>query len=129
MPISRIIYYSKQFDIFDIHLKEEKIEAVAQRCSVKMMVFLEILQNSQENTCARASFLIKLLARPATLLKMRLWHRCFPVNFAKFQRAPFLIEYLQWLLLKKYFTLQEKTVSIWMIIKQRQTLKNYYHKK
>ena len=22
--------------------------------------------------------------RPATLLKKRLWHRCFPVNFAKF---------------------------------------------
>ena len=26
------------------------------------MVFLEILQNSQENTCARVSFLIKLQA-------------------------------------------------------------------
>ena len=28
--------------------------------------------------------------RPATLLKKRLWHRCFPVNFAKFLRTPFL---------------------------------------
>ena len=28
--------------------------------------------------------------RPATLLKRRLWHRCFPVNFAKFLRTPFL---------------------------------------
>ena len=36
-------------------------EAVAQRCSVKK-VFLEIAQNSQENTCARVSFLIKLQA-------------------------------------------------------------------
>ena len=35
---------------------------------------LEILQNSQENTCARVK---------------RLWHRCFPVNFAKFVRTPF----------------------------------------
>ena len=35
-----------------------------QRCSVKMLnkVFLEISQNSQENTCARVSFLIKLQA-------------------------------------------------------------------
>ena len=32
-----------------------------QRCSVKK-VFLEIPQNSQENTCARISFLIKLKA-------------------------------------------------------------------
>ena len=33
-------------------------EAVAKRCSVKK-VFFEISQNSQENTCARVSFLIK----------------------------------------------------------------------
>ena len=36
---------------------------------------------------------IKLLCfadlRPATLLKKRLWHRYFPVNFAKFFRTPF----------------------------------------
>ena len=36
---------------------------------------------------------------PATLLKKRLWHRCFSVNFAKFVRAPFLTEHL-WLLVK-----------------------------
>ena len=37
--------------------------------------------------------------RPATLLKKRLWHRCFPVNFAKFLKTPFLREHLWWLLL------------------------------
>ena len=26
--------------------------------------------------------------RPATLLRKRLWHRCLPVNFAKFLRTP-----------------------------------------
>ena len=36
-------------------------EVVVQRYSVKK-VFLEISQNSQENTCARVSFLIKLQA-------------------------------------------------------------------
>ena len=36
-------------------------EAVVQMCSVKKM-FLEISQNSQENTYARDSFLIKLQA-------------------------------------------------------------------
>ena len=34
-------------------------EAVVHRCSVKKM-FLEISQNSQENVCAKVSFLIKL---------------------------------------------------------------------
>ena len=28
--------------------------------------------------------------RPATLLKKRLWHKCFPVNFVKFLRPLFL---------------------------------------
>ena len=36
-------------------------KAVAWRCSIKK-VFLEISQNSQEHTCARVSFLIKLQA-------------------------------------------------------------------
>ena len=31
-----------------------------------------------------------LQSRPATLLKKKLWHSCFPVNFAEFLRAPFL---------------------------------------
>ena len=37
--------------------------------------------------------------RPATLLKKRLWHRWFPVNFVKILRAPISIEHLCWLLL------------------------------
>ena len=38
-----------------------RTEAVVRRCSIKK-VFSEISQNSQENTCARDSFLIKLQA-------------------------------------------------------------------
>ena len=55
-------------------------------------MFLKNLQNSQENTCARDSFFNKVagLAWPAALLKKRLWHRCFPVNVAKFLRTSFL---------------------------------------
>ena len=34
-----------------------------------------------------------------TLLKKKLWHRCFPMNFVKFLRTPFFIEHLWWLLL------------------------------
>ena len=52
-----------------------------------------IYQNSQENTCVRVSILVKLQAlglSPAVLLKKRLWHRCFPVNFEKLERTRFL---------------------------------------
>ena len=61
--------------------KKNGLEAVVQRCSVKK-VFLEISQHGWENNCARVSFLIKLQAWDLqTLLKKRLWHRCFPVKF------------------------------------------------
>ena len=45
--------------------------------------------------------------RPAILLKERLWHRCFPVNFAKFLGTFSLTEHLRWLVLlffQKLFT-------------------------
>ena len=44
-------------------------------------------------TCARDSFLIKLQVsglKTVTLLKKNLCHKCFPVNFGKFLRTPFL---------------------------------------
>ena len=75
-------------------LQRIKTEAVAQRCSTKK-VFLDNLQNSQENTCVCQSLFFN-----AILLKKR-WHRCFPVNFAKFLRTPFSTEQLRWLLLQK----------------------------
>ena len=42
-------------------IKGSVTEAVVPRCSIKK-VFLEILQNSQENTCARVPLLIKFQA-------------------------------------------------------------------
>ena len=41
----------------------------------------------------------KCCMRSATLLKKRLWHRCFAVNFVKFLRTP-ISKHLWWLLLK-----------------------------
>ena len=49
-----------------------------------------------------AKFIVKHLCQEslATLLKKRLWHSCFPVNFVKFLRTSFLTEHLRWLLLE-----------------------------
>ena len=58
-------------------------------------MLLKISQNSQENTCARASFLTKLQAS---------------VNFEKFLRTLSLIEHLLWLLL--YFEELSKLTAI-----------------
>ena len=65
-------------------------------CSKKW--FLEVSQNSQVENCARVSFFF-FIKRPATLLKKRLWHRWFPVNFGKFLRTPFFTEHPRWLFL------------------------------
>ena len=70
------IHVDKNCSVKDLEI--QWVEAVTQTCSVKK-VFLEISQNPQEYICVRVS---------------RLWHRCFPVNFVKFLRTPFLIEHL-----------------------------------
>ena len=59
----------------NIELKPQNIETVVQRCSVKK-VYLEISQNSQEITCARASFLIKLQvqASDTSVFQWILWN-------------------------------------------------------
>ena len=51
-----------------------------------------------------AKFTGKHLCQSLFLLKKRLRHRCFPVNFARFLRTPFLTEHLWWLLLYKVIT-------------------------
>ena len=53
----------------DANFTNLDIEAVAQRCSVKK-VFLEISQNSQENTCARVSFFNKVFCLFKCLFKL-----------------------------------------------------------
>ena len=74
-------------------------EAVAQRCSVKKKVLRNFAKFTGKPLCQRF-FLNKVAGlRPATLVKKRLRHRCFPVNFAIFLRTPFLTEHLWWLLL------------------------------
>ena len=71
-------------------LSKHCLDVVVRRCSAKK-VFLKVSQNSQENAFAKVSFLIKL----QTLLKKRLWHRCFPVNFCEIFKNTFFIEHLQ----------------------------------
>ena len=75
-------------------------------------VFLRNSQISQENICARVSFLKKVKGvRPGTLLKNKLWHRCFPVNFAKFLRAAVLQNTYGRLLLNNLVSVEKVTVA------------------
>ena len=65
--------------------------------------FLQVSQYWQENTCCWCLFFIKLQGfTPATLLKKRLQHRCFPVSIAKFVRTPILKNIGERLLLENW---------------------------
>ena len=63
----------------------------------------DVLRNFTKFTgkhLCRSLFLGKVAGlKLATLLKKRVWHKCFPVNFANFLRTPFFIEHLWWQLL------------------------------
>ena len=54
----------------------------------------DVLKNFAKSTgkrlCQSLFFNRVVGLRSATLLKKKLWHRCFPVNFAKFLRTPFV---------------------------------------
>ena len=60
-----------------------------QRCSVRKCVLRNFTKFTEKNLCQSLFFKKVVGLRPATLLKKRLWCRCFPVNFAKFPRTSF----------------------------------------
>ena len=85
-----------------------------------VLLFLEISQNSQENTSARVSLFFNTFAglRSATLLKKRLWRRCFPVHFVKFLKTRFVQNTSGQLLLNQiilYITTENSEENIWHI--------------
>ena len=79
------------------NLMRGSTEEAVRECSV-------IKSSCREEFCRKgvlrnfAKFTGKHL-RQILFLKKRLWHKCFPVNLAKFLRTPFFTEHLWWLLL------------------------------
>ena len=88
---AKILYILKSLTIFLENLDHRCLtEAVAQICSVKK-VFLEILQNLQESTCARASFLNKVAGlRPeaCNFIKKIILAQGFSCEFCESYRTP-----------------------------------------
>ena len=58
------------------------------RYSVKKGVLRNFTKFTAKHLCQSLFFNKVAGLKPAKLLKKRLWHRCFPVNFAKFLRKP-----------------------------------------
>ena len=59
-------------------------------CSIKLGVLKNFAKFKGKHLCQSLFFNKAADLRPATLLKKRLCQSCFPANFAKFLRTPFL---------------------------------------
>ena len=59
-------------------------------CSVRKGVLRNFAKFTERQLYQSLFFNKVASLSPATLLRKRLWYRCFPVNFAKFLRTPFL---------------------------------------
>ena len=57
-------------------------EAIARRCSVNKVVLKSFTKFTGKHSCQSLSF--------NKFTDLRLWHKCFPVNFVKIWRRPFL---------------------------------------
>ena len=99
------VYKKSWWEYFGILWRFGTVRAVTQRCSVKKVV-LEISQNSQENTCARVSFLIKLQA--CNFIKKENLARVVSSEFCEISknsfsyRAPLVVASVQILFMKKW---------------------------
>ena len=67
------------FDFYSVRLTLARVTEAATRGVLCKKVFLEISQNSEENICARVSFLIKLQACKNTFFTEHLWTAAFSV--------------------------------------------------
>ena len=100
-------------------------------------MFLNISQSSQENTCVRVPFLIKLQAwslKSTSSLKERLWYRYFPVNLRRLflqntSGGCFYEQWLQfhiWFIMTLYYKMWQILQSVTTILLQNST--NVSHK-
>ena len=69
--------------------KHKNLRNSHQRCSIKKGVLKNFIKFTGKHLCQSFFFNKVSGLRTAALLKKMLWHRCFPVNFAKFLRTPF----------------------------------------
>ena len=95
-------FFNKNAGLQALSFIEKRLE---HRCFFRTLRNFHLIRGSRPEVFRKKGVLISFTKftgrylRPATLLKKRLWRKCFAVNFAKFLRTPFFTEHLRWLLL------------------------------
>ena len=79
------------FSSFSLQLQRKTIiRSSHRRCSVRKVVHKNFTKFTGKHLFQSLLFNNIAGLMPATLLKNRLWRRCFPINFVKILRTPFL---------------------------------------
>ena len=107
--IARIIFLQKKSILRASHFQFVAFRSGRPKVFCKKGALSNFSKFTRKHLCQ--TLFVNNVARPATLLKKRLLHRCFPVNFEKFIRTPFFIEHLWWLLLHVSFYIEDKIYS------------------
>ena len=103
--LKKIYFYTVNQSLFDTNKQKQSSRGVLLKGALRNLTKFTGKQLYQRLFFNKVADL-----RPATLLKKRLWHRCFPVNFVKFLRTPLFTEHLWWLLLNKSKLILEATI-------------------
>ena len=104
-----------QFLIFYPLKRFSLIRSNHQRYFIKKGVFRNFAKSPGKHLWQSLFFNTVAWLRPATLLKKRLWYRCFPVNFVKFLRTPFLQNTSGWLLLFFFSQTEYQAKKSWAL--------------
>ena len=79
------------FTIVNITLTCKRYRSSCQEVFLKKLFLLRNFATFTGKHLCQNLFFNKVAGpRPATLFKKTLWHRCFPVNFPKFLKTPFI---------------------------------------
>ena len=81
--------FELRFRMFIINDYNRKKHSSHRRCSLKNVVLKNFVIFTGKNIC-QSLFFNKVSCAAGNFIKKRLWHRCFPVSFAKFLRTTFL---------------------------------------
>ena len=118
-------FRTRVFSFYDFPVTKTTDRSIRPEVFYKEGVLKDFAKFTGKHLCQRLFFNKVAGLRPAILLKKKLWHRCFPVNFSKFLRSPFFIEHLQWLLLIRLRGNIFKSISNYSIWKEIRLLEQW----
>ena len=91
MKVSSYLHHKNIIYMHDLYIYDyvNTCRSSHQKSSIKKCVFRNFAKFTGKRLCQNLFFDKVAGLRPATLLKKRPWHRCFPVIFVKFLRTTF----------------------------------------